>query len=81
MFARYLWLAFLISGLSIGLSTFLIYWKVTDIEPVKDDEQMQSYQESQDDASLLEILRKNKVIFLYPIFPMPSSIFMLLKKF
>ena len=67
LFARYLWLAFLISGLSIGLSTFLIYWKVTDIEPVKDDEQMQSYQESQDDASLLEILRKNKVIFLYII--------------
>ena len=40
LFARYLWLAFLISVFSIGLSTFLIYWKVTDIEPVKDDEQM-----------------------------------------
>ena len=26
-------------------------------------------------------LRPNKVIFLYPIFPMPSSIFMLLEKF
>ena len=62
LFKDYLWLAFLICGLSIGLSTLLIFWQVKDIEPVEDDEEMQSYQVGRDGESLINILKNNKVI-------------------
>lgn len=65
LFENHLWMAFLISGLSIGLSTFFIFWKVTDIEPVKEERAAQGYQESKEDASLLTILKQNKVLLLY----------------
>ena len=67
LFKNYLWLAFLISGVSIAISTVLIYWKMTDIEPVEDDETIPAYQKSQGDVGLFEILMQNKVIVLYII--------------
>lgn len=65
LFVNYLWAAFLISGLAIGVSTLLIFFKVKDIEPVCEDEAMMTYQKSCDGESAFQVLMKNKVILLY----------------
>lgn len=67
LFANYLWMAFLISGLAIGVSTLLIFLKVNNIEPVCEDEEKSIYQKSRDGESAFHILMKNKVILLYII--------------
>ncbi len=67
LFKNYLWLAFLISGIAIGISTFLIFWQVRDIEPVKEEEAESSYQENRDGDSLIQVLKDHKVILLYII--------------
>ena len=67
LFKNYLWLAFLISGIAIGVSTFLIFWQVRDIEPVKEEEAESSYQENRDGDSLIQVLKDHKVILLYII--------------
>ena len=67
LFKNYLWLAFLISGIAIGVSTFLIFWQVRGIEPVKEEEAESSYQENRDGDSLIQVLKDHKVILLYII--------------
>ncbi|MDD6216428.1 MAG: MFS transporter [Roseburia sp.] len=67
LFKNYLWLAFLISGIAIGVSTFLIFWQVRDIELVKEEEAESSYQENRDGDSLIQVLKDHKVILLYII--------------
>lgn len=65
LFKDYLWLSFLISGMAIGLSTFLIFWKVQDITPVEEEDEASAYQKSQTTESLWSILKSNKVMLLY----------------
>lgn len=65
LFAHYLWLAFLISGAAIGLSTVLITLYVKDIRPEEETEDSAVYQTEQGDASVFKILKENKLIVLY----------------
>ncbi len=65
LFRDYLWLAFLLSGVSLGCSTVLIFFKVKNITPVEDNSEKAVYQVNRDDKGLWEILRENKLISLY----------------
>lgn len=65
MFRNYLWLAFLLSGISIGISSVLIYAFVRDITPVKDTGHLAVYQKDRHGESLWTILKENRLILLY----------------
>ena len=67
LFKDYLWLSFLISGLSIALSTILIALMVRDITPVEDSGEEAEYQKNKDGVSVFTILRENPMIILYLI--------------
>ena len=67
LFKDLLWLAFLISGVSIGISTLLIFLKVRDITPVEETDAVSVYQKSRETESLFAILKSNKVIVLYVV--------------
>lgn len=64
LFNNYLWLSFIISGIAIAFSTILIYTKVKDITPVK-QEKDDKYQKERDGESVFRILLENKVILLF----------------
>ncbi len=65
LFKDYLWLSFLISGISIALSTILIAVLIRDITPVEDTGEEAAYQKKQDGASVFAILRENPLLLLY----------------
>lgn len=65
LFRDYLWLAFLISGLSIGSSSILIFLFVKDISPEKDTGQDVIYQADRNGASLWTVMKENRLILLY----------------
>ena len=65
LFKDYLWLSFLISGVSIALSTVLIAVLIRDVSPVEDTGEEAAYQKKQDNASLFAILRENPLLLLY----------------
>lgn len=65
LFANYLWLSFIISGITIGISTMLIFFFIHDITPVKEENAASAYQERREDAGILTVLKENKVVFLY----------------
>ncbi|MBQ9459002.1 MAG: MFS transporter [Oscillospiraceae bacterium] len=65
LFKDYLWLSFLISGISIALSTVLIACLIKDVSPVEDNGEEAAYQEKKDGASVFAILRENPMILLY----------------
>ncbi len=65
LFKDHLWLSFLISGVSIGLSTILIAILVKDITPVEDSGEEAAYQKNKDGSSVLAILRENPLLLLY----------------
>lgn len=65
LFKDYLWLSFLISGISIGLSTAMIAVLIRDVTPVEDHSEAASYQESRDGASVFRILREHPILILY----------------
>ena len=65
LFKDYLWLSFLISGVSIALSTILIALLIKDVTPVEDHSEEAAYQEKKAGASVFAILRKNPMILLY----------------
>ena len=67
LFKDYLWLSFLISGLSIGLSTLLIALLIRDITPVADTGEEAAYQQKQEGASVLAILKQNPLLLLYTL--------------
>lgn len=67
LFKDYLWLSFLISGVSIGLSTLLIATLIRDITPVEDSGEEAEYQKSRDSAKLWDILKANPLIIVYLI--------------
>lgn len=65
LFQNYLWLSFLISGVAIGCSTVLIAWRIRDIRPEKDTSAASVYQSAQEELSLLEVLRRNRLIVFF----------------
>lgn len=65
LFENYLWVAFLSSGVSIAVSTILIFLLIKDITPVEETDEGGEYQKRQDQASLLTVLKQNKLILLY----------------
>lgn len=65
LFRDYLWIAFLISGLSIGCSSILIFAHVKDISRVEDEGWKAVYQTERNGEGLWEVLRENKMIILY----------------
>ncbi len=67
LFEKYLWLAFLISGIAIAISTVLIYLLVQNIEPVREEGagQQYQYQKNCEHEKLSQILKKNKIVLLY----------------
>ena len=65
LFKNYLWLSFLISGVSIALSTVLIALLIRDVSPVEDTGEEAAYQEKKDGSSLFAILRENPLLLLY----------------
>ena len=67
LFRDHLWLAFLLSGVSIAVSTVLIALRVRDIHPEKDGSEASVYQTAQENVPLREILRRNRVLWLYLI--------------
>jgi MFS family permease len=65
LFKDYLWLSFLISGVSIACSTLLIAFLIKDITPVEDTGEEAAYQEKKEGAGVLAILRENPLLILY----------------
>lgn len=65
LFKNYLWLSFIISGVSIAISTLLIAVLVTDITPVEDNSEEAEYQKNKDGASVFAILKENPMLLLY----------------
>lgn len=65
LFKNYLWLSFLISGISIALSTVLIALLVKDVTPVEDQGDETAYQQKKEGAGVLTILKENPLLILY----------------
>ena len=65
LFKNYLWLSFLISGISIALSTVLIALLVKDVTPVEDQGEETAYQQKKEGAGVLTILKENPLLILY----------------
>ena len=65
LFADYLWLAFLISGLSIGVSTLLIGLFVKNITPVEESHEQAPYQRRHEKTGLGKILWQNKPLLIF----------------
>lgn len=67
LFKDYLWLSFILSGVTIGFSTLLIALLVRNITPEPDDSEEAEYQKSREDQSLWRVLKENKLILLFLI--------------
>ena len=66
MFRNYLWLAFLLSGISIGTSSVMIYFFVQNITPEKEESDGNAiYQAERHGESLLTILKENRLVLLF----------------
>ena len=67
LFKDYLWLSFLISGVSIAVSTVLIAVLIKDITPVNDDSEEAEYQEKKEGVGVFRVLKENPMLLLYII--------------
>ena len=65
LFEHYLWLVFFASAVSIGTSTLLIFFLVRDTSRAEEAEDMDVYQQEQDGASALSIIREHRILILY----------------
>ncbi|MBR4769280.1 MAG: MFS transporter [Lachnospiraceae bacterium] len=65
LFKDHLWLSFLISGVSIAVSTGLIAFLIKDVTPVEDDSAESVYQKSDEKAKLMTILKENRILFIF----------------
>ena len=66
MFRNYLWFAFLLSGISIGTSSVMIYFFVQNITPEKEESDGNAiYQAERHGESLLTILKENRLVLLF----------------
>lgn len=70
LFENYLWVAFLSSGISISISTVLIYVLIKDITPIEETDEGGEYQKRQDNVSIFKVLKENKMIILYAVIMM-----------
>ena len=67
LFKNYLWLAFIISGIAIGISTLLIWFLVQDIEPVREECEEAVYQKAREEDSVWRVLWDNKAVLLFTV--------------
>ena len=65
LFENHLWLAFLLSGVSIAVATLPIFFKIKDVTPEPDDGQEAVYQQGKEEQSLTRVLRENPLIVLF----------------
>ena len=65
LFKDYLWLSFLISGISIAVSTVLIAVLIKDITPVEDNTAEAAYQEKKEGSSVFTVIKENPLLILY----------------
>ena len=65
LFKNYLWLSFLISSLSIAMSTALIAFMIKDITPSEDNSEEAEYQKRTDSTNVFGILRENPMLILF----------------
>ncbi|MBP5207220.1 MAG: MFS transporter [Clostridia bacterium] len=65
LFENYLWLSFLISGISIAVSTVLIAVLVKNVTPVEDDSEEAEYQESKEGVGIFRVLKENPMMLIY----------------
>ena len=65
LFKDYLWLSFLISAAAIACSTVLIFFRIRDIRPEKDESAQSVYQTARSGESLWRILRENRILLIY----------------
>ena len=67
LFNNFLWLSFLISGISIAISTVLIAVLIRDITPVEDDSEEAEYQEKKEGVGVFRVIKENPMLLLYII--------------
>ncbi len=67
LFQNYLWLSFLISGVSIGISTALIFFLVRDVAPREETGEEAEYQKEERGLGLFAVLGRNRAVLLYLI--------------
>lgn len=67
LFANYLWLAFIISGVAIGCSTLLIWFLVRDIAPIQEEGEEAFYQRARENESVWRVLWDNKPVLLFTV--------------
>lgn len=65
LFQHWLWLSFLLSGVSIACSTVLIFLKIGKIQPVREAVSGADYQKARDKDSTLHVLARNRTLILY----------------
>ncbi|MBQ9827509.1 MAG: MFS transporter [Lachnospiraceae bacterium] len=65
LFKDLLWLAFVISGISIAISTLLIIIFLKDITPYEDTSEAAVYQKSREGVSIFRILRENPPVVIF----------------
>ena len=67
LFKDFLWLSFLISGISIAVSTVLIAVLIKDITPVEDESEEAEYQEKKEGVGVFRVIRENPLLLIYII--------------
>ena len=67
LFKDFLWLSFLISAVSIAISTVMIGVLIKNITPVEDDSEESEYQEKQEGVSIFKVLKANPLLLFYII--------------
>ncbi|MBQ7669408.1 MAG: MFS transporter [Clostridia bacterium] len=65
LFKEHIGLMFIINGVSIGVSTLLIFTLIKDITPVEDLSEEAEYQNSKSEKGILSVIKNNKTVFLF----------------
>lgn len=65
LFNNYLWVAFLINGISIFSSAVLILFGVRDITPAKEKTEAASYQQDREGVTMMSVMKDSKVVMLF----------------
>lgn len=65
LFENHLPLAFLFSGIAIGLSTVLIFFRVKNVTPEQDDSDEAVYQQAKAEGSILRVLKNNPLLLVF----------------
>lgn len=74
LFKNYLWLAFIITAVATLSSTILIFFKVKDISVEVDDSIVSTYEESEKNLSLRQVLKSRKLVYFFIICTCISSL-------